>query len=73
MTRNKNQHRQEASSVVESIRPGDRVTIITPHGNRIGGRAVMRGPAGWVINGGEPYGTPYIANETNIVHIRRIK
>jgi hypothetical protein len=73
MTGNENQQRQDASSVLESIRPGDRVTIITPHGNQLVGRAVMRGPAGWVMNGGGPYGTPYIASETNIVHIRRIK
>ena len=73
MTRNRNQHRQDASSVLASIRPGDRVTIITPHGHRIGGRPVMRGPAGWVINGGGPYGTPHIDSEANIVHVRRMK
>ena len=62
-----------------SISAGDRVTILVPCGcGRNGveyrpqtGRAVMRGPAGWVLNMGGPYGTPAIASAENIVSIRK--
>lgn len=33
------------------------------------GRAVMRGPAGWVLNMGGQYGTPGIASEDNLVAV----
>jgi hypothetical protein len=35
------------------------------------GRAVMRGPAGWVLNMGGRYGTPAIASESNIVKVTK--
>ena len=57
----------------ESIRPGDRVTILTPHGQELSGRAVMRGPAGWVLNLGGRYGTPGIAGPDNTVAVRKPK
>ena len=70
-----------AASVLNAIRPGDRVTILVPNGiGRNGqewktakGRAVMRGPAGWVLNMGGPHGTPGIASETNLVSVKRVK
>lgn len=63
------------------IKAGDRVTILIPNGiGRNGveykeatGRAVMRGPAGWVLNMGGRYGTPGIAGVSNTVRVRRSK
>jgi len=65
-------------NAIDTIRPGDRVTILVPNGiGRNGreykektGRAVMRGPAGWVLNMGGRYGTPGIAGEDNLVRIK---
>ncbi len=34
------------------------------------GRAVMLGPAGWVINGGGPQGTPHVCDRDNFVRVR---
>ncbi len=52
------------------IKPGSRVTIMTPHGQERSGRAVMRGPAGWVLNMGGAHGTPGIATPENIVNVK---
>lgn len=52
-----------------SIKPGVQVAIVTPHGNLLQGRPVMRGPAGWVLNLGGPHGTPGIASEENVVWV----
>jgi hypothetical protein len=49
------------------IKPGSRVTIVTRLGQQRTGRAVMRGPAGWVLNMGGRHGTPAIADERNTV------
>lgn len=51
--------------------PGDRVTIVTPHGQTRTGRAVMKGPYGWVLNMGGPHGTPAVATDRNIVRVVR--
>ena len=51
------------------IRPGDVITIRTPHGGRMRGRVVMRGPVGWVLNCGGRYGTPAVATLENIVRV----
>lgn len=66
-------------SAFNLIKHGDRVTILVPNGiGRNGveykertGRAVMLGPAGWVLNMGGPYGTPGIASEENTVRVRK--
>jgi hypothetical protein len=58
-------------TLVDGIRRGDRVTIITPHGIKLTGTAVMRGAMGWVINLGGRHGTPGIATEGNCVGVRR--
>lgn len=52
-----------------AIKVGSQVVIRTRHGNLLQGRAVMRGPAGWVLNMGGPYGTPGIACEENTVWV----
>jgi len=69
----------DAQRLVDSIRHGDKVTILVPAGIGRGGqewkprsgRAVMRGPAGWVLNLGGAHGTPGIASARNIVSVRR--
>lgn len=69
----------DAQRLVDSIRHGDKVTILVPAGFGRGGqewkprtgRAVMRGPAGWVLNLGGAHGTPGIASSRNIVSVRR--
>jgi hypothetical protein len=57
-------------SILDVIKPGDRVTIVNRFGQTHTGRAVMRGPAGWVLNMGGRYGTPGIASDENIVKVR---
>lgn len=61
------------SSVCDTIRPGDRVTIITTQGSRLSGRAVMRNRERgcWVLNLGGAHGTPGVADEENIVKVSR--
>lgn len=53
------------------IRPGDRVTIVDRFGKKRTGRAVMRGPYGWVLNLGGAHGTPGIADNENIWHVKQ--
>jgi len=70
---------QSWPQIVESLRAGDRVTILIPNGiGRNGqewkektGRAVMRGPAGWVLNMGGRFGTPGVVTESNFVKASR--
>jgi len=57
--------------IVDSIRAGDRVTIVDRFGVELSGRAVMRGPAGWVLNMGGRYGTPGIASEENTTRVAK--
>lgn len=71
----------DAAELLASILPGDRVTILRPAGlGRNGqewapstGRAVMKGPYGWVLNMGGKHGTPGIAEEGNIVSVIHAK
>jgi hypothetical protein len=64
-------HHHIADELLASIRVGDRVTIETPQGQTRSGRAVMRGPSGWVLNMGGPHGTPGVATHRNIVKVTR--
>ena len=57
-------------TLVDYIRAGDKVTIVNRFGQQRTGRAVMRGPAGWVLNMGGPHGTPAIATDENIVRVK---
>jgi hypothetical protein len=69
----------EPKVVFPEIKNGDRVTILIPAGiGRNGqeykeatGRAVMKGPVGWVLNMGGRYGTPAVCTEQNFVSLRR--
>src|SRR5512137_2194473 len=51
-------------SLCDYIRPGDRVTIVTPQGQNVTGRATMRNRqvGCWVLNAGGPHGRPVIAS-----------
>ena len=53
------------------IRAGDRVTVVDRFGGSRTGRAVMPGPAGWVLNMGGRYGTPAIANDDNVTRVTK--
>lgn len=64
----------QLAPILPIIRPGDTVTILTPHGGIRKGRAVMRSlRGGWVLNGGGKYGTPLLADDSNIVSVRKSK
>lgn len=58
-------------SVSEIIIRGDRVSIRNRFGQVNTGKAVMKGPHGWVLNMGGAHGTPGIADDRNVVMIRR--
>jgi hypothetical protein len=62
---------QPPSIDFDSIRPGDSVTIKTPHGNERRGKVVMKFPTHCVLNGGGRHGTPLVASPRNIVRHRR--
>ncbi|MBR19787.1 MAG: hypothetical protein CMA64_06540 [Euryarchaeota archaeon] len=55
------------------IMAGDSVTIKTPQGQEVRGKAVMKGPHGWVINTGGRHGTPRVVSESNFVKMRKGK
>ncbi len=57
-------------SLVAVINAGCRVTIVDRFGKQSTGRAVMRGPYGWVLNMGGKHGRPAIATDDNIVSVR---
>jgi DNA-directed RNA polymerase subunit RPC12/RpoP len=61
--------------LVDSIRPGDRVTIVNRFGQPSTGRAVMpaKGGIGWVLNMGGAHGTPGIATDENVVKVSPAK
>lgn len=56
--------------LIASIQAGDHVTIVDRFGTQRTGRAVMRGPHGWVLNMGGRHGTPGIATDTNVTRVR---
>lgn len=60
--------------LVDSIRPRDRVTIVNRFGQERTGTAVMPCVAGgWVLNMGGRHGTPGIANDDNVVKVRKAR
>ncbi len=64
---------KEKYGLEDSITAGDRVTIVDRFGKEHTGRAVMRGPAGWVLNMGGAHGTPAIASDENITRVKKTK
>jgi hypothetical protein len=58
--------------IVDTIKPGDSVTIVNRFGQKRTGRAVMRSAVGgWVLNMGGRWGTPGLADDKNIVRVRK--
>jgi hypothetical protein len=58
------------NDILDAIRAGDRVTIVDRFNVTRTGKAVMRGPAGWVLNMGGKYGTPAVATNETIVRVQ---
>lgn len=57
-------------SLFALIKPHAKVGIITPHGSRLTGRVIMKGPAGWVIAiDGSRHGQPAIASPENTIWV----
>lgn len=62
------------NELLQSVKVGDRVTIVNRFGQQHHGRAVMPSAhGGWVLNMGGKHGTPGIVDETNIVDVRHAK
>lgn len=59
--------------MINDIKAGDRVTIVDRFGKTRTGRAVMKGPAGWVLNMGGRHGTPGIASAANVVAVKKAR
>lgn len=57
-------------TLFDSIRSGSIVTFLTPQNQTRKGRAVMRGPYGWVLNCGGRHGTPAVVDERNVVAVK---
>mgnify|MGYP005707322299 FL=1 len=57
----------------KDIMVGDSVTMSTPQGQLLNGKAVMKGPYGWVVNVGGRHGTPRVVHENNFVKMRKGK
>jgi hypothetical protein len=55
----------------EEIQTGDTVYFSTPHTAEMKGRAVMFGPAGWVVNCGGRHGTPKVVGPDNFIKFRK--
>ena len=55
----------------KDIQVGDSVTMKTPQGQELRGKAVMKGPYGWVVNAGGRHGVPKIVSEANFVRGRK--
>jgi hypothetical protein len=55
----------------EDIHIGDTVYFSTPHTQEMKGRAVMKGPAGWVVNAGGKHGMPKVVSERNFIRLRK--
>lgn len=55
--------------LVAKITAGARVTFTNRFGQPQTGRAVMLGPAGWVLNMGGAHGTPAVPAEATITKV----
>jgi hypothetical protein len=60
---------KRVSDNYSDIYVGARVTVVDRFGKEHSGRAVMLGPAGWVLNMGGAHGRPQIASMTNFVRV----
>ena len=57
----------------KEIQVGDTVDFSTPHSKELKGKAVMKGPIGWVVNMGGRHGMPNVVTERNFIKIRKGK
>ena len=57
----------------KEIQLGDTVYFSTPHSKELKGKAVMKGPIGWVVNMGGRHGMPNVVTERNFIKIRKGK
>lgn len=72
---------KDKAALFASIKHGDTVTITIPSGQgrngveykEVTGWAVMKGPAGWVLNIGGKHGTPKIASPDCIVAVKKAR
>ena len=55
----------------KDIQVGDTVYFSTPHSKELKGKAVMKGPIGWVVNMGGRHGMPNVVTERNFIKIRK--
>lgn len=62
---------QGSAAIHDSIGYGDRVTFRNRFGQERTGKAVMRGPAGWVLNMGGAHGTPAVPSADSITKVRK--
>ena len=62
---------QGSAAIHDSIGHGDRVTFRDRFGQERTGKAVMRGPAGWVLNMGGAHGTPAVPSADSITKVRK--
>jgi hypothetical protein len=53
------------------IQRGDRVTFVDRFGQKRTGKAVMRGPNGWVLDMGGKHGTPAVPNPDTIIKVAK--
>lgn len=60
-------------SLFQAIRPGDRVSIVSRHGQCQVGRCVMKFATHAVLNLGGRYGTPGIATADNVTRVVKAK
>lgn len=60
-----------ADEVLQSIEPGDRVTIRNAQGREHSGRAQLVYDTHTVLDGGGAHGTPLIATASNIVRVTK--
>lgn len=70
-----NESEIKEESLISRVKAGDMVTIVTPQGSRLTGRAVMRtsNRKGWVLNLGGPHGTPGLAYDRNTIKVSKAK
>lgn len=62
---------RKTGDIEDAIHVGDKVVVTNRFGQERTGRAVMRGPHGWVLNMGGAHGTPQVATNENIVKVIR--
>jgi hypothetical protein len=64
---------EQLPSLFSLIKAGDRVTIVTRHGQKRAGRAVMKNRTYdcWVLNMGGKHGTPALATPSNVIKVTR--